>query len=418
MHFPQNDLTTAHNRLIIKQEEKCLSLRKCVFLVSLGRFYHDTWAEVNLDHLADNVKQMKKLLPKDVKMIAVVKANAYGHGDYQVAKVALEQGASYLAVAFMDEALALRQRGITAPILVLGASRPSDVNLAAEQNIILTIFQKEWLQIAKENLKEHATVSVHIKLDTGMGRIGVRDVEELKLMEAMIAEDERIQLEGAYTHFASSDTLECSYFEEQLHRFETMIAALSKRPSMLHASNSAASLRSPSAYFNGIRFGVAMYGLTPSLEIQDELPFPLKQTFSLHSRLIHVKKMVRGEKISYGSTYEVQDEEEWIGTIPIGYADGWIRKLQGQEVLVNGMRSQIVGRICMDQCMIKLPYDVAVGTEVTLIGEDQAEYVTMDEIAERLETINYEIPCLISNRVPRVYKQAGKVIGMENSILQ
>jgi alanine racemase len=159
-----------------------------------------------------------------------------------------------------------------------------------------------------------------------------------------------------------------------------------------------------------------MYGLTPSIEMEKEIPFPLKEAFSLRSRLVHVKKLEKGEKISYGATYE-SEGEEWIGTIPIGYADGWIRKLRGQEVLVDGMRSPIVGRICMDQCMIRLPYYVPVGTTVTLIGAQKGQFLSVNEIAAKLETINYEVPCIIANRIPRLYKQGGQTVDLKNALL-
>jgi alanine racemase len=379
-------------------------------------FYRDTWVEVNLDCIVANVSEVRKRLPKEVAIIGVVKANAYGHGDYQVAQAALEAGASMLAVAFMDEALSLRGKGISAPILVLGASRPEDVNIASAENITLTVFEPEWLEQAKEHLDSNATLSLHVKVDTGMGRIGVRSIEELSTIEKSIASDSRLLFDGIFTHFATADELKDSYFHEQLGLFKEMVASLHTRPACIHSSNSAAALRYGEAHFNAIRLGIIMYGLSPSPEIKPELPFQLKEAFSLHSKLTQVKRVNKGEKISYGGTYETT-EEEWIGTIPIGYADGWIRKLQGQEVLVNGVRSPIVGRICMDQLMVRLPYQVPVGTVVTLIGEQQGSTVPIDEIASKLETINYEVPCLIASRVPRVYKRDGQIIDMKNPLL-
>lgn len=381
-----------------------------------GLFFRDTWAEVDLDCIANNVRKTKNLLPKDVAVIAVVKANGYGHGAVQTAKTALSAGASYLAVAFMDEALALRHKGIDAPILVLGATRSEDVNIAAENHITLTVFQKEWLIQAKEQLKKDARITLHLKIDTGMGRIGVRDKSELEAIEKMITEDLRFDLEGVFTHFATADETDLSYYQKQLDGFKDMITAFKNKPRMIHASNSAAALRKAGANFNGIRLGISMYGLTPSLEIEGELPFPLCEAFSLRTKIIHVKKLMPGDKVSYGGTYEAK-EEEWIGTLPIGYADGWIRKLQNQEVLVNGMRAPIVGRICMDQCMVKLPNKVETGTVVTLIGKDGRERISVNEIANKLETINYEVTCMISNRVPRIYKQAGETIAVGNPIL-
>ncbi|RTR28489.1 alanine racemase [Robertmurraya yapensis] len=385
-------------------------------MVSQEQFYRDTWVEVDLDCIKENVQQMKSRLPIDVEMMAVVKANGYGHGDVQVARTTLDAGASSLAVAFLDEALALRQKGIDAPILVLGATRADHVNVAAKNNITLTVFQEEWIREIGALMEKDVTISVHLKLDTGMGRIGIRDESTLQKIERLINEDDRIQLEGVFTHFATADSLDLSYFEEQLARFKEMVEALHNKPKMIHASNSAAALRTTN-YFNGIRYGIAMYGLTPSVEIKGELPFPLKEAFSLRTTLVHVKKLAPGDKVSYGGTYEAK-EEEWIGTLPIGYADGWIRRLQGQEVLIDGMRVPIVGRICMDQCMIKLPKELPIGTVVTLIGWDKKEHVSIDELAERLDTINYEIPCTISSRVPRIYVKSGKTIDVKNGVLQ
>ncbi len=378
-------------------------------------FYRDTWAEIDLDRLTDNINGLKQRLQKQVEIIAVVKANAYGHGDIQVANAALKAGASYLAVAFLDEALTLRDHGITAPILVLGASRPTDVNIASERQITLTAFQLEWLEEAKKHLSENQTLKLHVKLDSGMGRIGIRERTELQELENHIIEDNRFILEGVFTHFATADEIDTAYFFQQYERFQEMISWFSYQPKYIHTSNSAASLRFNDACFNAVRMGIVMYGMTPSLEMEPELPFPLKEVLSLHSRLVHVKEIHRGEKVSYGATYEAC-ADEWIGTIPIGYADGWIRKLQGQEVLINGLRAPIVGRICMDQCMIKLPYKMPVGTQVTLIGEQSGEKISVNEIAKRSETINYEVTCIISVRVPRIYKQQGKIISVVNKL--
>lgn len=380
-----------------------------------GFFYRDTWAEIDLDRVKDNVEGLRNHLPANVEIIAVVKANAYGHGDVQISNTALTAGATYLAVAFIDEALSLRRKGISAPILVLGASRPQDVRIAAKHNITLTVFQTSWLTEAQEVLSETDQLKLHVKLDTGMGRIGIRDNDELITLENLIKNDKRLELEGVFTHFATADELDTNYFYQQFSRFQEMISMLNDKPKYIHCSNSAASLRFAEANFNAVRMGISMYGLTPSLEMEAELPYQLNEVFSLHSRLIHVKKLLKGDKVSYGATYQAK-QDEWIGTIPIGYADGWIRKLQGQEVLIDGMRMPIVGRICMDQCMILLPKEYPVGTQVTLIGEQKDETISVNEIAARAETINYEIPCIISNRVPRIYKQNGEIVDVYNAI--
>lgn len=377
-------------------------------------FYRDAWVEINLNNISYNIKEIMKHIQDNVKIFAVVKANAYGHGDVEVSKTVLEAGAAYLIVAFLDEALTLRKKGITAPILVLGACRLEDAWMAAENNITLTVFQEEWLRQAKNNLK--STLTIHLKLDTGMGRLGIRSKETLQQLEMIANSEPLIHLEGAYTHFSTSDELDLTYFNLQMNRFQEMLSWLKKRPKYVHSGNSAATLRFPETHLNAVRTGISLYGLTPSPEITSLLPFPLKAAFSLQTKLVHVKKVQKGEKISYGATYETK-EEEWIGTLPIGYADGWIRKLQGQEVIVDGKRAPIVGRICMDQCMIKLPSNLPVGTAVTLIGQQGNEEITVDEIASKLETINYEITCMIAPRVPRVYTKNGQVVRIINPLL-
>ncbi|WP_412729382.1 alanine racemase [Cytobacillus praedii] len=379
-------------------------------------YYRDTWAEINLDHISYNIEEMKRHIGEGVKVFAVVKANAYGHGDEEVAKEALNSGASYLAVAFLDEALALRRKGIEAPILVLGICRPEDVRIAAENRISLTVFQQKWLIEAKEILPSNARLDIHVKLDTGMGRLGVRSKDELNGLEAIIKGDPRFYLEGVYTHFATADELDFTYFEGQMERFQEMISWFEARPEFIHTGNSAAALIHPETHHNAVRMGISMYGLTPSPEIEPNLPFRLKPAFSLHTKLVHVKKIKKGERVSYGATYEAADDE-WIGTLPIGYADGWIRKLQGQEVLVEGRRVPIVGRICMDQCMVKLPAELPIGTVVTLIGTQGDEYISVNEVAEKLHTINYEITCMVTGRIPRVYKKNGRVKRIINSLL-
>ncbi|WP_201781419.1 alanine racemase [Sporosarcina globispora] len=380
------------------------------------KMYRDTWAEINLDHISYNVEYMKRHVEEGTKVIAVVKANGYGHGDASVAKAALEAGASSLAVATLDEAMALRKKKIAAPILVMGASRPEHAGEAAARNIALTVFQKEWLSQAKEYVEDGEVLNIHLKFDTGMGRLGIRSREELAGIESVIKEDKRFLLEGVFTHYATADSLDNGYFEKQLSRFKEMIGWMETLPKYVHTSNSAAGLRFPKAHMNAVRMGISMYGLAPSMEIKSELPFQLKEAFSLHTTIVHVKKLHKGEKVSYGATYEAE-EDEWVATLPIGYADGWIRKLQGQEVLAEGKRVPIVGRICMDQCMIKLPNEMPVGTKVTLIGEQGEGKIPVDEIAGKLETINYEVTCMVSSRVPRIYKRDGKIIGVINYLL-
>jgi alanine racemase len=371
-------------------------------------FYRDTWAEVDLNAVSYNVSSISQLYrKKNVDVMAVVKGNGYGHGAVEIAKVALESGAKYLAVALLDEAIQLREANITAPILVLGRIRPEDVAVAVSWDTMITVFQVEWLQEAKNYLPSNQTIQIHVKFDTGMGRVGLRTKEEAALLFQFIKENHSFKLHGIYTHFATADELDVSYVNEQHERFLSMLEWVKQwdiQVPLLHSGNSAAGMRFPDKMFNVCRLGISMYGLTPSPDITEELPVILKPAFSLRSRLVQVKELPPGESISYGATYKTK-ENEWIGTIPIGYADGWLRyhSTNGGEVLINGERVPFVGRICMDQCMVRLSKSVEIGTVVTLIGEDGRDKITMDEVAARLGTINYEIPCVINQRVPRVY---------------
>ena len=343
--------------------------------------------------------------------------SSYGHGDAQVAEAALEAGAAYLAVSFLDEAISLRAQGTIAPILVLGASRVSDIHLAAEKNITLTVFQESWVKEAIEFYKGEATVKLHVKLDTGMGRIGARTVEEVEGILNIANSSTRFLIEGVYTHFATADELNNDYLNMQYDRFNQMLNFIEKELQVsipvVHCGNSATALRFPEKVFNAVRVGISMYGMTPSIEMSAVLPFELKEAFSLHTKLVHVKKLETGEFVSYGATYTTE-KEEWIGTVPLGYADGILRKLQGINVLVDGKKAPIVGRICMDQFMIRLPYELPVGTKVTLIGKQNSEVISCNDLAEKLETINYEIPCMISYRVPRMFKKNGQIAEVIN----
>jgi alanine racemase len=385
-----------------------------VLLVKRQTFYRDTWVEIDLDCIYNNVTNIKRFISTATEIIAVVKADAYGHGDVQVAKVAIEAGATCLAVAMLDEALHLRRHDISVPIIVLGVIRPEDVNLAVEHNIAVTVFQKEWLHQAEQYKVNISPLRIHLKLDTGMGRLGVRTEEELEELLPFFRK-ESFELEGVFTHFAAADELDLSHFDGQYKMFVRMLDWLKChdiQPPMIHCANSATSYRFSDRVFTAIRIGIGMYGLTPSVEMTALIPVGNKPAFSLHSRLTNIKKLKSGDTVSYGATYTAK-EEEWIGTVAIGYADGWRRTLQGFHVLVDGKRVPIVGRVCMDQLMIRLPCNTPVGTEVTLIGKQGEEEVTMEEVASYLGTINYEIPNMIGVRVPRVFKRNGEEVEMK-----
>ncbi|MCM3045512.1 alanine racemase [Bacillus altitudinis] len=381
-------------------------------------FYRDTWAEIDLTAIKHNVSHMKDHIGQSVLM-AVVKANAYGHGDIEVARAALEAGADLLAVAFLDEAISLRNKGVKAPILVLGAVPSEYVKVAVRYNVIMTAYSIDWLREVVKVMKGQMgqPIRFHLKIDSGMNRLGVKTIEQVSEVKELVHDHSFLQLEGVFTHFATADEKDENYFGMQVDTFKTLLQPLHTDKLLIHCANSAAGLRFKDTLFNMVRFGISMYGLSPSEEIKDELPFQLEEALSLHTKLAHVKPIQKGESVSYGATYTA-NQDTWIGTIPIGYADGWIRKLAGTEVLVGGKRRKIAGRVCMDQFMVDLKKDIPAGEPVVLIGTQGEDKISVDEIAKRLETINYEVTCSVGYRVPRVYIEDGERVHVRNPLLQ
>lgn len=372
----------------------------------------DARVEVHLDAIRQNVQAFGHHLGQQAGIMAVVKANAYGHGAEAVARTAIRAGASWLGVAFLGEALALRKAGIQVPILVFGRVSPEDAWLAAKHHISLTVFQQEWLHQAQQCQPGDVGLDVHLKLDTGMGRIGVCEQADMQTLVQAIQTADCFRLQGVYTHFATADESDSNYFRMQYDRFKKMLGWLQTweaLPDVIHCANSATALYFPGNVHQLARIGIAMYGLAPAADRKSDLPIPLHPAFSLQSRLIHVKQLDGGEAVSYGAEY-ITKGKEWIGTVPIGYADGWLRKIaeNGGEVLVDGERVPIVGKICMDFFMVRLPAEKNVGTRVTLIGRQADACIEVDEIARMLATINYEIPCMIQDRIPRIYNDAEK----------
>lgn len=366
--------------------------------------YRNTWAEINLAAIGHNIRQLKETLPEGHQVMTVVKANGYGHGSVQVAKVALDEGINFLMVALLEEAIELRDAGIRTPILVIGRVPPIHARVAAKHDITLTVFDLAWLQEISEEVFE-SPLSIHLEFETGMNRTGISTERQLREIVATIESLGYIHLTGAYMHFATADEINTVQYEQQKEQYEMMLGALSKlypHPLITHIGNSAAGIQYPKEMLQYTRFGVATYGLYPSEDIRELDTVDLQQAFSLYSELIQVKKIAAGECVSYGATY-CATEDEWIGTIPIGYGDGWSRKLQGFHVLIDGKKMPIVGRICMDVMMVKLDRAYEVGQLVTLIGKDGDAMIRMSDVANHLETINYEIPCMLTKRIPRTY---------------
>ena len=366
-------------------------------------FDRPVWAEISLSALRHNMRQIRSLLKPGVIFCPIIKADGYGHGAIPLAHEAAALGAGYLGVAILDEAAALRAGGITLPILILGYTPPQAAPFVVSNHITQTIFSKEQaeaLSAAAVNLG--MSVKVHVKVDTGMTRIGVRP-EEAAAFCSYVSSLPNIVLEGMFTHFASSDSADRSYCLKQFERFQAALAAVEAsgiRLAIKHCANSAAILSMPEAQMDMVRAGIILYGLKPS----DECPTPieLRPAMQLKARLAMVKQVPPGVGVSYGSIFHTQ-KDSTLATIPIGYADGYTRMLSKKaEVLVRGERAPVVGRICMDQCMADVTHiaEAAVGDEVLLFGGAK---LPADELAAHLGTINYEIVCMVGKRVPRVY---------------
>ncbi len=370
-----------------------------------SKIYRNTYGKIDFYAIKHNLEVIQFNLGEEKNIIPVLKANAYGHGSIEVAKYLENEQFDFFAVALLEEAMELREAGIKATILVLGWVAPRYAYLAAQHNFILTVFQTKWLEEVQA-LNLEGKINIHIKLDTGMGRNGLRTEFEMKGFLNELINTEVIKVTGVYTHFASADHKDRTYYNGQLIRFNELTAMIEKvypkKDLIIHIGNSGASIQHSKDMTAYSRVGVSIYGMYPSAEVKELATVKLKPALELKSEIVHVKQALADNKISYASTYTAK-EGEWIGTVAIGYADGWLRKLQGSDVLVDGKRMKVIGRICMDMLMIKLDQEYDIGTEVTLIGEDGDEFISVDEIAEHLETINYEITTNLSNRIPRIY---------------
>jgi alanine racemase len=366
------------------------------------------WAEIDLGAIAFNVKQLKRLVGDNTEIMAVVKADGYGHGAEQVSKTALASGATWLGVATTDEGIALRKCGIHDPILILAPIPVERIQDAVCHDLRLTVCTVDMLQAIS-----HATevagktqARVHLKIDTGMGRIGIEPGEVLPFVNSA-AMYPNVRVEGIFTHFATADEVDKSFAIQQFERFRNAEKDLTKAglsSCICHVSNSAAILDHPMFSLDLVRAGIIIYGLYPSSEVKHEIA--LRPSLEFKTRIIHVKRVSKGVSISYGATYAT-DEPCTIATLAVGYADGFSRALSNKGVvLIGGKRLPVVGRVCMDQCMIKAPVDsdIAIGDEVVLIGRQGDEEISVDEVAALMGTINYEVVCMITGRVPRVYK--------------
>jgi alanine racemase len=366
----------------------------------MTKFYRDTWVEIDMDALIYNYKQITQLRPNQ-DMIAVIKANAYGHGDIQIAKLFAELGVAYLAVSSLDEAIKLRKYEIQTPIIVLAPVKISDVNLAAEFDITIVAYDEQWVdELAKTHLRWQ--LKLHLEVETGMNRTGLHDV--MKSYQKLSQIDNVIP-EGIYTHIASADSNRRSVAEQLAAFSQIQKSFKSGTFKYVHVANTATMMQFELDGINAHRVGLGLYGINPDDDfIKTDLD--LRPAFSLYARLTQVSKLRQGDAVSYGGSF-VAPCEMHVGTMSIGYADGWLRMNQGRSVLIKGQECEIIGRVCMDQMMVKLPSaDFEMGDVVTLIGEQ----LPASRVAREQGTIAYEILTLISDRIPRIYKKNGAVI--------
>lgn len=372
-------------------------------------------AIVDLDAIASNIKNIRAKVDKNSGIIGIIKADAYGHGSVETAKVLLDNGADWLAVAVVDEGLNLRKNGITAPILLLGYTPELRLNDVINNGFIQTVYSYDTakkLSDAASALGKKAVI--HIKIDTGMGRIGYRVNEESADEIVKISKLPNIDVNGMFTHFSTADEADKAYTLEQYNKFVKMNDMLEERGLHIpvkHAANSAAIMDFDNMMFNMVRPGIILYGAYPSDEVKKE-NLSLSPAMSIKTHVSYVKDVNEGDSISYGRKYTAPSKRR-IATIPVGYADGFIRAYsKGGKVLVRGEYAPIVGRICMDQFMVDVTDTdgVEVNDEVVLMGRQGDKEITADFIASVLDTINYEVFCTLSKRVPRQYIQNGKIV--------
>lgn len=379
-----------------------------------------TWVEINLENLAHNIKQVKQLIKKDTLLTAVVKANGYGHDSIEVSKVFLENGADRLAVATLSEAIELRNGGINnTPILILGYTPNSQFEELFKYNIIPTLYSYEQSEsLSKIALNKNQKIKIHIKIDTGMRRLGFESNDNSIKEILKISELPNIEVEGIFTHFAKADEKNKDFTRLQFKKFTYITNNLENKGLKIpikHVSNSAAIIDLPEYNLDMVRAGIMLYGLYPSDSV-DKKRVSLKAAMSLKTKLSHIKTIEKNEGISYGHIYTT-DKKTKIGTIPIGYADGFSRILSNNvKLTIREKKVNLVGRICMDQSMIDLS-DVIhpnIGDIVTIFSDGKKNTNSIDDIANKLGTINYEVVCMVAKRVPRVFLNKGNIIKIKD----
>lgn len=373
------------------------------FRTPIAQTRRDAWTEINLSNIEHNLNQIKTILNPSVEIMAVVKADAYGHGAAMVAKTLSASGVGYFAVAAVDEGIQLRMSEIKKPILILGPTPAWAIASAVESNLEITIFSKSHLIDCIEAAKKlNKKVAIHIKIDTGMHRIGINYKEALELIN-LASKSDGIHLKGIFSHLACAEDRIKSNI--QIDRWNAIINQIEHKPEFLHFTNSSGLMAYKEIHYNLVRTGLELYGLQPDLP-EDIEQLNLKQAMSLKGRITHIHKADPGEGVSYGYSFNVPDEGITIATLPIGYADGVSRRLSNKiNGLINGIQVPQIGSITMDQMMFDVSKieDIKPGQVITLLGEDNGVLNSIDNWAKQMNTISYEVPCLLKVRLPRVY---------------
>lgn len=379
--------------------------------------YYRVYAGINLDNIYINMCELKRNTVDGTQMVAVIKTDGYGHGAVPIAKTIDDLVAAY-AVATIDEALNLRRHNITKPIYILGFIYEHRVKDAILNDIRMSVFDMHMGKVISDIATELGKKAyIHIKVDTGMSRIGFMATEKSADIVRDISELPGVEIEGILTHFTASDAANKETAKKQLEKFETFNKLLLDRGvdiKIKHCSNSAGIIDMPMANMNEVRAGIALYGMYPSDEVNKKAVM-LRPALELKSHVVYVKTVPAGTGISYGSTY-ITDKETKVATIPVGYGDGYPRNLSNKGyVLIKGNKCPILGRVCMDQFMVDVTdMDVAEGEAVTLIGCDGEQSITVEELSELAGTFNYEFVCDLGKRIPRVYYREGKIVCMKD----
>lgn len=366
---------------------------------------YPTWAEVNLDAFSNNIREVRRVIGNQVKCCAVIKADAYGHGVKEVARRSIEEGADYLAVATLGEAIELREYERIIPILILGFTPNQALEQVVTYNITQTVYTYECAKtLSREAVAQDKIQKLHLKIDTGMSRLGFQVNDKSVGIIERINQLPNIEIEGIFTHFARADECIKDHTHEQFALFEKMLRMLLDREIKIpirHVANSATIIDLPKYHLDMVRAGIMLYGYYPG-EV-DRNRAHLQPVMTLKTRLSYVKELPKGRGVSYGHLYRTKGDT-LIGTCPIGYADGLRRNLTGRFfVCIDGKRYPQVGRICMDQIMVKLTDSYPIGQEVIIFGNGKCGEATVEDMASLLDTISYEITCMVGKRVPRVY---------------